>query len=103
MTPYTKPMLGMLKSPVLPWLALLSLAFLADGSTLCTNYQVDVWQREDGLPQNSVTSIKQTSDGYLWLGTQDGLVRFDGIRFQLFDQNNTPAIKNSRIVQLFED
>jgi len=72
-------------------------------TTLCTNYQVDVWQREDGLPQNSVTTIKQTLDGYLWLGTQDGLVRFDGVRFQLFDQNNTPAIKNSRIAQLFED
>ena len=81
----------------------LALIFGAQGGTLCTDYQVDVWQREDGLPQNSVTCIRQASDGYLWLGTQDGLVRFDGIRFQLFDQNNTPAIKNSRIVQLFED
>ena len=94
---------GILEFLALCWLGVLSLTLSARGANFHTNYQVDVWQREQGLPQNSVTTIKQTSDGYLWLGTQDGLVRFDGLRFQLFDQNNTPAIKNSRIVQLFED
>jgi diguanylate cyclase (GGDEF)-like protein len=39
------------------------------------------WTPEDGLPQSSVTAIAQTPDGYLWLGTQVGLVRFDGVRF----------------------
>lgn len=66
-------------------------------------FQIDVWQSDEGLPQNSVTAITQTTDGYLWLGTQDGLARFDGVRFQVFNENNTPAIRNSRIVQLFED
>lgn len=66
-------------------------------------YLVTVWQADQGLPQSSVTAIAQTSDGYLWLGTQNGLVRFDGVRFQVFDENNTPAIRNSRIVQIFED
>jgi signal transduction histidine kinase/ligand-binding sensor domain-containing protein len=66
-------------------------------------YQVDVWRADDGLPQGTVTSIEQTPDGYLWLGTQNGLVRFDGVRFQVFNENNTPAIKNNRIVQLFVD
>lgn len=97
------PVSKLLRSPTCQGFCFSWLALCAYGSTFCTNYQVDVWQREDGLPQNSVTTIKQTADGYLWLGTQDGLVRFDGIRFHLFDQNNTPAIKNSRIVQLFED
>jgi hypothetical protein len=67
------------------------------------DYVVDTWQTEDGLPQNSVTALAQTRDGYLWVGTQDGLARFDGVRFVPFDAHNTPAIRNSRIVQLFED
>jgi ligand-binding sensor domain-containing protein/signal transduction histidine kinase len=66
-------------------------------------YVVDSWQAEDGLPQNSVTALAQTRDGYLWVGTQDGLARFDGVRFVVFDAHNTPAIHNSRIVQAFED
>ncbi|HWI17157.1 MAG TPA: two-component regulator propeller domain-containing protein, partial [Vicinamibacterales bacterium] len=45
------------------------------------NYSVDRWEVDDGLPQNSVISIAQTDDGYLWLGTWAGLVRFDGVRF----------------------
>lgn len=66
-------------------------------------YQVDVWQADNGLPQGTVTSIVQSPDGYLWLGTQNGLVRFDGVTFRVFDANNTPAIRNNRIVQLFVD
>ncbi|MGH7971208.1 MAG: two-component regulator propeller domain-containing protein, partial [Limisphaerales bacterium] len=66
-------------------------------------YVVDTWQVEDGLPQNSVTALAQTRDGYLWVGTQDGLARFDGVRFLAFHALNTPAIRNSRIVQVFED
>lgn len=42
------------------------------------------WQREQGLPQNSVRALAQTSDGYLWLGSDDGLTRFDGVRFVTF-------------------
>jgi len=68
-----------------------------------TNYQVDVWQADDGLPQGTVTSIAQTPDGYLWLGTQNGLVRFDGVSFRVFNANNTPAIKNDRVVQVLAD
>jgi ligand-binding sensor domain-containing protein len=66
-------------------------------------YQTTTWRVEDGLPQSTVTCIAQSSDGYLWLGTQNGLVRFDGVKFRVFDENNTPAIKNSRIVQLLSD
>jgi ligand-binding sensor domain-containing protein/signal transduction histidine kinase len=67
------------------------------------SYQFDVWQTDDGLPQGTVTSIVQTRDGYLWLGTQNGLARFDGASFKVFNQNNTPAISNNRMVQLFVD
>src|SRR5207302_6730710 len=57
----------------------------------------DNWQTEHGLPQNSVQAIAQTLDGYLWLGTQEGLVRFDGIRFTVFDQSNTQGIRHNHI------
>jgi len=73
------------------------------GAPGAEDYVVDTWQTEDGLPQNSVTALAQTKDGYLWVGTQDGLARFDGVRFVSFDAHNTPAIRNSRTVQLFED
>ena len=66
-------------------------------------YTVQVWEADDGLPQNSVIAMTQTRDGYLWLGTLNGLVRFDGLRFTVFDEGNTPGLKSSRIVKLFED
>jgi ligand-binding sensor domain-containing protein len=47
--------------------------------------------------------LLQSRDGYLWLGTLNGLVRFDGVRFTVFDENNTPGLPSSRIVHLFED
>jgi len=68
-----------------------------------SDYQTTTWRVEDGLPQSTVTCIAQSADGYLWLGTQNGLVRFDGVKFRVFDENNTPAIKNSRIVRLLSD
>ncbi|HYL99942.1 MAG TPA: sigma 54-interacting transcriptional regulator, partial [Blastocatellia bacterium] len=61
------------------------------------------WGTDDGLPQNTVSSILQTSDGYLWVGTNDGLARFDGIKFTVFNSVNTPAIRSNRIYDLFED
>lgn len=68
-----------------------------------TRYSVDVWGQDEGLPQSSIVSMIQTRDGYLWLGTLNGLVRFDGIRFTVFDESNTPGLESSRIVNLFED
>ncbi|MCC6398731.1 MAG: response regulator [Bacteroidetes bacterium] len=60
-------------------------------------YVHQVWSTEDGLPQNTISAIAQTTDGYLWLGTRTGLVRFDGSRFVLFDKRNTPAFLNNDI------
>ena len=66
-------------------------------------FTVDSWTTEDGLPQSSVISIVQTHDGYLWLATLNGLVRFDGNSFTPFNVNNTPGLPSDRIVYLFED
>ncbi|MGE0102910.1 MAG: sigma 54-interacting transcriptional regulator [Blastocatellales bacterium] len=67
------------------------------------NYLRQRWTTENGLPQNSVMAVEQTSDGYLWLGTFGGLARFDGIRFTVFDAGNTPGLKGNRIIALHKD
>jgi PAS domain S-box-containing protein len=73
-----------------------------DRKKAITQYGHNVWQTENGLPQNSVQAIIQTHDGYLWLGTEEGVVRFDGIHFTVFDRKNTHEIKDNNIQALFE-
>jgi ligand-binding sensor domain-containing protein/AraC-like DNA-binding protein len=65
-------------------------------------YITRVWGVGEGLPQNSVTAIVQTTDGYIWLGTYSGLARFDGVAFRIFNRWNTPGLKNDRITSLHE-
>lgn len=77
-----------------------------DDSRALSRYVSDVWQTEDGLPQNGVQAITQTRDGYLWLGTPGGLVRFDGVRFTVFNQgqfqnNNVHALLEDRLGRLW--
>jgi signal transduction histidine kinase/ligand-binding sensor domain-containing protein/CheY-like chemotaxis protein len=74
-----------------------SRAHALDPAKAITQYMHDAWQTEHGLPQNSVQAIAQTPDGYLWLGTQEGLVRFDGIQFTVFDRTNSPGIRHNHI------
>lgn len=62
----------------------------------------DTWTTENGLPQNSINDILQTRDGYLWLATNGGLVRFDGARFVVFDRS-VEGIKSQRVRRLLED
>jgi signal transduction histidine kinase/ligand-binding sensor domain-containing protein/DNA-binding response OmpR family regulator len=69
------------------------LAPALDTAKLLSQYRLDVWHVRDGLPQESVRAITETSDGYLWLGTQAGLVRFDGDHFRAFTSQNTPAFQ----------
>lgn len=81
----------------------LAVSFALDPGKEMTQYVHDVWQTEDGLPQNTVYSILQTRDGYLWLGTEEGLARFDGVRFVVFNKQNTPAMKENLVSSLCED
>jgi ligand-binding sensor domain-containing protein/signal transduction histidine kinase len=60
------------------------------------------WVMENGLPQNTVQALLQTRDGFIWLGTEVGLVRFDGNSFTLFDRNSTPALPDSDVRCLLE-
>lgn len=68
-----------------------------------SQYRHDAWLTEQGLPQNSVNTIIQTKDGYIWMGTYQGLVRFDGIRFTTFHPGNARGLTSNRIVALHED
>src|SRR5262245_4349483 len=63
----------------------------------------DSWTTDNGLPQNEINDITQTRDGYLWLTTCNGLARYDGARFKVFNPGNTKGLKTSRLQYLFED
>jgi len=63
---------------------------------------LDNWTSTQGLPQNSVLSMVQTRNGYLWMGTEEGFVRFDGISFTVFDKGNLP-LENHHANILLED
>src|SRR5262245_26419264 len=74
-----------------------------DPARAVTQYVHASWGAGQGLPQTSVVAIHQTRDGYLWLGTQEGLVRFDGVRFAVFDKRNTPELRHGYVSSLLED
>ncbi len=61
------------------------------------------WSTEDGLPQNSVHAILQTHDGFLWVATEGGLARFDGLNFRVFQQSSEPAFGSDDVCCLAED
>jgi ligand-binding sensor domain-containing protein/signal transduction histidine kinase len=77
--------------------------FALDPNRSLKEFGHQAWLTENGLPQNTVQAIVQTQDGYLWLGTQEGLARFDGLSFTVFDKENTPAFKSNDIRFLVED
>lgn len=63
-------------------------------------YTVRMWQADDGLPQNEVQALAQTGDGYLWVGTREGLARFDGVRFSMVEEPGAPELKRGSITAL---
>ncbi len=67
-----------------------------------SQYQLDHWTTDDGLPQNTVRGITRTHNGYLWLGTQEGLVRYDGQRFVVIDKAHS-ELPHNHVTALYED
>ena len=84
-------------------LSLSSSAYALDSSRDLSQFGHEVWLTENGLPQNTVHAIAQTPDGYIWIGTEEGLARFDGVKFTVFDKQNTPEIKSNYIRSLLAD
>jgi len=62
-----------------------------------------VVERVAALPQVTIRAITQTQDGYLWIGTYNGLIRFDGVRSIKFDVANTRALSSDGVYLLYED
>jgi len=66
------------------------------------NYDIRQYNSESGLPQNSATGLLLDKNNFLWVTTQNGLVRFDGQRFRIYDKSNTPAIRSNRFSVIAE-
>lgn len=93
---------------IVPWVTLLlagftPAAFALDPDSALTTYRHEVWREDQGLLQSTINSILQARNGYIWLATYYGIVRFDGVRFTVFDTATTPAIQANRVRALAED
>jgi diguanylate cyclase (GGDEF)-like protein len=71
-----------------------------DPGRAITQYIQSAWNSEAGLPQNSVHAITQTRDGFMWMGTEEGLARFDGVQFKVYNTRNTPGLPSDYIQSL---
>src|SRR5882672_752544 len=74
-----------------------SVALALEPTTPLASFGRQGWATENGLPQNTVQALAQTQDGFLWLGTEVGLVRFDGNGFTVFDQHSKPALPGNDV------
>jgi diguanylate cyclase (GGDEF)-like protein len=83
-------------------LLLATSAFALDPHRELTQARLSAWNSDAGLPQNTIEAIVQTRDGYLWMGTEEGLVRFDGVQFVVSDHQNAPGLRNPFVSSLFE-
>ena len=81
-----------------PSLAVASL----DPTRPMTQYVLDTWQAQEGMPQAVIRAVLQTSDGYLWLGTPAGVVRFDGLAFENFGRRAFPDLPSDYVTCLME-
>ena len=78
-------------------------AFALDPSKRLDQHTLNIFTTEDGLPQSSVMNLVQTRDGYIWMGTFEGLARYDGEQFTVFTKSTVPELENNSIKALFED
>jgi ligand-binding sensor domain-containing protein len=78
-------------------LSLVGIAGALEPATPLAGYARQSWVMENGLPQNTVQAMTQTRDGFIWLGTEVGLVRFDGTSFAVFDKGSKPALPGNDV------
>src|SRR5690349_1814420 len=94
---------GPIRSVVGAWLGAIILLLALNDVVGAEKNLINVWTADDGLPASSVTALAQTPDGYLWVGTYNGLARFDGVRFKSFFPAGTPELTQARIQSLAVD
>jgi len=90
------------------WWLLLTLAIWMQTSSARSesklgDFTITRWTRENGLPDNSVTCVMQTRDGFLWIGTDKGLARFDGLKFVPLQLSASGADGAQEITALYQD
>jgi signal transduction histidine kinase/ligand-binding sensor domain-containing protein len=74
----------------------------APSASVYPDLHISAWQAEDGLPSNKILDIIQSRDGFIWIATLDGLVRFDGITFKVFDNTNAEGLTDQNLTCLYE-
>ncbi len=95
-----------IEGALLPMVLLLAIAAPVFGlgtKRSLAQFGLETWQSDSGLPQNTVHAVLQTRDGFLWIGTDAGLVRFDGVSFRTYDGENTPQFRSDIVSGLEED
>lgn len=85
------------------WLGWMEVLLFSQVITGQERYIVTTWTGENGLPQDAVVSMLQSRSGYMWLGTALGLVRFDGVSFQVYNRWNIPGLSGDSIISLYEN
>lgn len=94
----------LMRAALIPfWIGCLQGLATGRAQTGAAEYVIRTWSTEDGLPQHSATALTQTSDGYIWVGTFNGLSRFNGMTFKRFTVANTPEFQADDITFLYED
>src|SRR5262249_5191658 len=78
-------------------------AHAIDPDRAISQYIRDLWGSDKGFPGGPVTAIAQTTDGYLWIGTDKGLIRFDGLNFQFFEYAAPSSLPIGKVQQLMAD
>ncbi len=73
-----------------------------DPSKKLSQFLIDVWDSEKGLPSGTLLQLVQTKDGYLWIGSYDGLLRFDGNSFDIYTKNSDKVFKTNNVTRLKE-
>jgi hypothetical protein len=81
------------------WMTARSAPVSVDAIPVSEDYVLRTWEVDDGLPNNNVSAITQTPDGYLWIATGGGLARFDGMRFTTFLKDSTPGLVSNRVLR----
>lgn len=79
-----------------------SIAFALDPQKSISQYILDQWTTKEGLPTNTLNYVYQSEDGFIWVSTYNGFIRFDGVEFKTFDKKNLPYLTNSSISVIYQ-
>src|SRR5947209_434771 len=85
--------------------ALSAQAEAAEAPRVLADYTLSSWTAKNGLPSKAVSALAQDSEGFLWIGTDAGLVRFDGVRFHVWPQSGATALPAApvKVLRIFRD